>query len=116
MSGTVTKGPRLESLLARLLRCGTWLASVVTGLGMAMSLAPEATAAPWLSGLSAAAVVAAGIALFIAMPVLRVLLMLAVFIRERDYRLAAVTALVLMTIVAGFAIGVCGSNLQALAH
>jgi hypothetical protein len=115
MSATVT-GPRLESLLAGLLRCGTWLASVVTGLGITMSLSSEATGAAWLSGLSAADVVAAGIALFIALPVLRVLLMLAVFIRERDYRLVAVTALVLMTIVAGFAIGVCVSNSHAPAH
>jgi hypothetical protein len=116
MSGTVTKGPRLASLLAGLLRYGTWLASVVTGSGIAMSLAGEATGAPWWSGLSGAHVVAAGVALFIALPVLRVLLMLAVFIRQRDYGLVAVTALVLMTIVVGFALGVCVSNPQTLAH
>ena len=107
MSGTVAKGPpRLESLVAGLLRYGTWLASGVIGLGLVMPLI----------GLSGTHVVASGVALFISLPALRVLLMLAVFIRERDNRLAAVTAVVLMTILAGFAIGVYMVNPGALAH
>jgi uncharacterized membrane protein len=106
MSGTVAKAPRLESLLAGLLGYGTWLASGVIGLGLVMPL----------TGLSGTHVVAAGVALFIALPALRVLLMLAVFIRERDNRLVAVTAVVLMTILAGLAIGIYVSNPSALAH
>jgi uncharacterized membrane protein len=69
-----------------------------------------------LIGLSGAHVVASGVALFILLPALRVLLMLAVFIRERDIRLVAVTAVVLMTILAGLAIGLYVSNRRALAH
>jgi hypothetical protein len=42
--------------------------------------------------------------------------MLAMFVRDRDYRLAIVAALVLMTIVAGFALGIHMSNPRALAH
>jgi uncharacterized membrane protein len=106
MSGTGAKGPRLESLLAGLLRYGTWLASGVIGLGLVLPLI----------GLSGKPVVASGVALFIALPALRVLLMLAVFIRGRDNRLVAVTAVVLLTILAGFAIGISGSNPGALAH
>jgi uncharacterized membrane protein len=95
-----------EGLLAGLLRYGTWLASGLIGSGLAMSLV----------GLSGAQVVAAGVVLFIALPVLRVLVMLAVFVRARDYRLALVAALVLMTLVAGFAVGLYWSDPKALAH
>ena len=97
---------KTEGLLAGLLRYGTWLASAVIGLGLALSLV----------GLSGAQVVAVGVVLFIALPVLRVLVMLAVFLRDRDYRLALVAAIVLMTIVAGFVIGIHVSNPRALAH
>ena len=106
MSGTAAKGPRLESLLAGLLRYGTWLASGVIGLGLATPLI----------GLSGTHMVASGVALFISLPALRVLLMLAAFIRERDHRLVAVTAVVLMTILAGLAIGIYVSNPSALGH
>jgi uncharacterized membrane protein len=46
-----------------------------------------------------------GIALFILLPTLRVLLMLLVFLRERDYRFTAIAALVLAIILLGFAVG-----------
>jgi hypothetical protein len=39
MSREAAKAPQPELLLAGLLRYGTWLASGVTGLGLAMSLA-----------------------------------------------------------------------------
>ena len=39
MSREAVKAPQTELLLAGLLRYGTWLASGVTGLGLAMSLA-----------------------------------------------------------------------------
>jgi uncharacterized membrane protein len=69
-----------------------------------------------LVGLSGAQVVAAGVVLFISLPVLRVLVMLAVFMRDRDYRLALVAAIVLITLVAGLAVGICMSNPGGLAH
>ena len=97
---------KTEGLLAGLLGYGTWLASGVIGSGLAMSLV----------GLSGAQVVAAGVVLFISLPVLRVLVMLAVFMRDRDYRLALVAAVVMLTIVAGFVIGIYVSNPRALAH
>jgi len=100
MTGTAAKGPRLESLLAGLLRYGTWLASAVTGAGLAMSLA----------GVEGTDVVAAGVALLIALPVLRVLVMLGAFILNRDYRLVIVAAVVLMIILAGLVIGLSSSN------
>ncbi len=104
MSNEAVKAPQPEMLLAGLLRYGTWLAFGVTGLGLAMSLA----------GVEGTPVVAAGVALFIALPVLRVLVMLGAFILDRDYRLVIVAAVVLMTILAGLVIGLSLSN--PLAH
>ena len=43
--------------------------------------------------------------LFIALPVLRVLVMLGAFIVNRDYRLGLVATVVLITILAGLVIG-----------
>ena len=100
MSREAVKAPQPELLLAGLLRYGTWLASGVTGLGLALSLV----------GVEGARVVAAGVALFIALPVLRVLVMLGAFILDQDYRLVIVTTVVLVTILAGLVIGLCFSN------
>jgi uncharacterized membrane protein len=99
MSKKTVKALQPELLLAALLGYGTWLASGVTGLGVGMSLA----------GVEATHVVSAGVALFIALPVLRVLMMLGVFTFNQDYRLVIVAAVVLMTILAGFMIGLSNS-------
>jgi uncharacterized membrane protein len=104
MSKETVKAPEPELLLAGLLRYGTWLASAVIGLGLAMSLV----------GVEGTHVVAAGVALFIALPVLRLLVMLGAFIVHQDYRLVIVTTVVLMTILTGLVIGLCLSN--PLAH
>jgi uncharacterized membrane protein len=104
MSEETVQAPQPELLLAGLLRYGTWLASGVTGLGLALSLVR----------VEGAPMVAAGVALFIALPVLRVLVMLGAFILHQDYRLVIVTTVVLMTILAGLVIGLSLSN--PLAH
>ena len=51
----------------------------------------------------------AGIALLIALPLLRVLLMLIVFIRERDLRFSAIAMLVLAIILLGSVLGVASA-------
>ncbi len=79
---------RLESRLASLLSSGTWLASTVVALGLALGRGRIATA---------------GIVLFILLPVARVTLMLVAFLRERDYRMSGIAALVLLFIGLGFA-------------
>jgi uncharacterized membrane protein len=103
MSKETVKAPQPELLLAGLLRYGTWLASAVTGLGLATSLV----------GVEGTHVVAAGVALFIALPVLRVLVMLGAFILNQDYRLVLVATVVLITILAGVVIGLSISNSPA---
>jgi uncharacterized membrane protein len=103
MSREAAKAAQPEWLLAGLLRYGTWLASWVTGVGLATSLV----------GVEGTHVVAAGVALFIALPVLRVLVMLGAFLRTQDYRLVIVTTVVLMTILAGLVIGLSLANSPA---
>jgi uncharacterized membrane protein len=87
---------QLEELLARVLRYGTWLASAAIGLGFALALMDSN---PHMR------IATVGIVLFILLPVLRVLLMLLFFIRDRDVRFAALAALVLAIILAGILLG-----------
>ena len=90
----MTTGPqkilRLESLLAGLLYHGTWTASAVIGVGLL---------------LANMRVVMAGVGMFILLPTLRVVLMLIIFARQRDYRFVVIAAIVLAIILAGVAIG-----------
>jgi uncharacterized membrane protein len=92
---------RIESLLAGALNVGTWLASIVIAAGLVLSLFHQRTPFP-----TGAQILTAGIGLFILLPILRVILMLIFFAKERDYKFTAAAALVLLTIFAGLAIGI----------
>ena len=100
MNSRTMKPVGIESLLAGVLNVGTYLASVVIAAGLVLSLFHERTPFP-----TGAQVVTAGIRLFILLPILRVILMLTIFVKERDYKFAAAAAVVLVIIFAGFAIG-----------
>jgi len=97
---------RLEELLAALLRYGSWSASAAIGLGYALALigSQEPTWNPRV--LSNMRIVRVGIALFILLPIFRVLLMLLGFIRERDFRFAFISGMVLAIILLGIFLGV----------
>jgi uncharacterized membrane protein len=82
-------GRRLESWVAALLRYGTWLASAAIAVGLVLGPMRIATM---------------GIVLFILLPILRVSLMLLVFIRERDARLAVIAGMVLAIILGSVAL------------
>jgi uncharacterized membrane protein len=69
---------------------GTWIGCAVVAVGLAL---PRGTP-----------VVVAGVGLFIALPILRVGVMLVDFARRRDLRMAAVAALVLTIILAAIAL------------
>jgi uncharacterized membrane protein len=86
----------LERRVALVLGAGTWLASAVIGAGMVL---PAGTT-----------IVNAGVALFIALPVVRVLVMLVEFLRRRDYRIAIIAAAVLAVIVLGIVLGGAGGG------
>ena len=96
---------RLEQLLAAFLHYGSWSALAAMGLGYALALIGSHAPASNLS-VSNMRIVRMGIALFILLPILRVLLMLLVFIRERDFRFAFISGMVLAIILLGIFLGV----------
>jgi hypothetical protein len=102
MSGDRKPGSGLERLLATTLQFGTGVGSCIIAVGWVLS----ATGEPPSLSTVAVSIVRAGIALFILLPALRVLLMVVVFVCERDYRFGAIAALVLAVIVVGAALGV----------
>ena len=105
MSAESAPPSRLEPRLAGLLQYGTWLASAMIGLGLALSAGGWSPGA----GLSSMDLVAAGIGCFVVLPVLRVMVMLVGFARARDPRLAVVAAVVLVILFLGFALGMVRS-------
>jgi hypothetical protein len=105
MSGAASTPSRLEDLLAAFLRYGTWLASAAIGLGFSLVLfetrfGRNPGVQPDLR------IATLGVLLFILLPAVRVLLMFLFFLREADYRLAFIAALVLSVILLGLFIGV----------
>jgi hypothetical protein len=102
MSGDRKRTPDLERRLATTLELGTWIGSCTIAVGWVLSATGEPPSLPT----AASAIVRAGIALFILLPALRVLLMVVVFVCERDYRFGAIAVLVLAVIVVGAALGV----------
>ena len=96
---------RLEESLAVLLCYGSWLASAAVGLGFALALCDSRFGTRNLAILPNMRIAAIGIVLFILLPTLRVLLMLFVYIREGDFRLAATAGLVLAIILLGIVLG-----------
>ena len=95
----------LEQSLAALLRYGSWLASAAIGLGFGLALCDSRFGTRSLAILPNMRIAAIGIVLFILLPTLRVLLMLLVYIREGDFRLAATAGLVLAIILLGIFLG-----------
>ena len=103
MTVNVARQPALERLLAYVLHRGTWLATCIIALGLALPLFGSRGVGLATTGEE---IVTAGIAFFILLPVLRVMLMLVMFVREGDYRFGAIATLVLAIIVLGAALGV----------
>ena len=97
---------RIEELLAALLRYGSWLAFAAIGLGYAFALIGSHAPTWNLAVLPNLRLVRAGIALFILLPIFRVLLMFVLFIRERDFRFAFISGMVLAIILLGIFLGV----------
>jgi uncharacterized membrane protein len=101
----MNKTGRLEELLSALLRNGSWLASAVIALGLALALIDSRFGTRNLAILPNMRIAAMGILIFILLPTLRVLLMLLFFIRERDFRLAVTAGLVLAIVFLGVVLG-----------
>jgi uncharacterized membrane protein len=89
-----------ERAVARLLRDGTWLASVIISVGLTVEMLHHTTA-PLVLSYHGYDAIKVGVALFIFLPIARVALMLAFFLRERDYVYTAISTLVLTIIGTG---------------
>ena len=100
---------RLEELLAAFLRYGSWSALAAIGLGYALALIGSHPRTRNLWAGPNMQFVRVGIVLFILLPILRVLLMLLAFIRERDIRFAFISGTVLAIILLGIVLGVPGT-------
>jgi Protein of unknown function (DUF1634) len=103
VSTDLARRPGLDELLAKVLLRGTWLGCCVIALGLALPLTGGAGAS---FAMVCTGIATAGIGLLIALPVLRVILMMIVFIRERDLRFGAIAMLVLTIILLGSVLGV----------
>jgi uncharacterized membrane protein len=103
MNSDLARHPRLERLLASFLHIGTGIGCLVIGIGLAVQLIDGAS-------IAAMPIITAGIAIFILLPVLRVLIMLLVFLQERDRRFSMITALVLAIIIIGAVLGSLSSR------
>jgi Protein of unknown function (DUF1634) len=110
MNHATLRPAQLEWLLAGTLHLGTWLASAAIGLGLALALLDSRFSAPKLAILRDMRIATIGIALLILLPVVRVIVMLIVYLRDRDYRLSAIALLVLTIILLGFAVGLAGRH------
>ena len=96
---------RQELWLAALLWFGTWLACGVIAAGIGLELLQRHAGLPDM-GVDGTTLVTAGVALFILLPVSRVLAMLWMFLRERDAVYAGIAGLVLLIMGAGVLLGV----------
>jgi uncharacterized membrane protein len=103
---------RMNLLLARQLRYGIWLASSVTALGMIVALLGRWIVPHGHTITLGTNIVGKGIALIILLPILRVVLMLIVFLRERNYLFGMISCIVLMTIGASVMAGLHGPTIH----
>ncbi len=98
---------RRERIIAALLWYGTWIASIIIAVGIILGALPDfAQLLP--PGFSGYNIVKTGVVLLIFLPVARVALMLAIFLRERDYVYMAISGLVLAIIAIGIVLRVPG--------
>ena len=79
-------------------------------LGLGLALIDSRFSAPSQAILRDMPIVTIGIAMLILLPVVRVIVMLIVYFRQRDYRLAVIALLVLTIILLGFTVGLAESR------
>ncbi|BCL77655.1 DUF1634 domain-containing protein [Ktedonobacteria bacterium brp13] len=105
MNSKKRKPARLDLTLAWILSYGTWIASALIAAWLVLPLLGQSpvVSIPYISG--GLQLVTVGIAVIIMLPVLRVITMLIAFLHKRDYRFAAIAALVLLILLFAFAIG-----------
>jgi hypothetical protein len=105
MNRTTQRIAPLEWLLAGTLYYGSLMASVVVCVGLGLAMIDSRFGAPRLAISRDMRIATIGVALFILLPVVRVIVMLVAYLRQRDYRLSAIALLVLTVILLGFVVG-----------
>lgn len=95
----------MERILASLLRYGALAAAGWIALGMALNMCHDVCPTFHIVVAISDRCLVIGIVLLIALPVLRVALMTAVFLLQKDYRFAVISAVVLTIITLGFVLG-----------
>ena len=105
---------RMEGILTGLLRYGALFASAWLACGMILGSLSDHIAFIHIPSAVSHACLAIGIVLLIALPVLRVAIMMVIFLFERDYRFAAISAAVLSIITLGFLLGTMNSHIEFL--
>lgn len=103
MSGRASR--KLERALAATLCWGTWVASSVVGVGLMLAMADSQAAVREMAVQRDMRIASAGISLFIFLPVIRIIVMLFAFLRDRDYRFSLIAALVLAITLLGLLAG-----------
>jgi uncharacterized membrane protein len=105
MLPVIRRSAALDRLLAIFLQYGSWAACALVCAGviveaLANAGIPDVTTRTFSEG-----ALKAGVALFILLPVLRVILMLIAFVRQRNYKYTAVAASVLVIVVTSCVLG-----------
>jgi uncharacterized membrane protein len=95
----------MERILAGLLRYGAIMTSVCIAIGLVLNWTLAKTGSP-SSNNDSLKLIEIGVGTLISLPVLRVALMMGIFIKQKDYRFAAISAVVLGIVASGFAWGV----------
>ena len=103
---------RMEDILAGLLRYGALFACLFLLCGWILGVVEETF--PLLPDAVGQTCLILGIGLLIALPVLRVAIMMVIFLLEKDYRFAAISGAVLCILAAGFLLGAVHSTGQPL--
>jgi Protein of unknown function (DUF1634) len=105
---------RMEGILAGLLRYGALVASGWLASGMALDILRKNCTSISVPVAICNGCLAIGIVLLIALPVLRVAIMMMVFLFEKDYCFAAISGAVLIIITLGFLLGAINSQMEFL--
>jgi len=96
---------RLERTLAATLYWGTWVASSVVAMGLTLAMLDSGVVVREMAVQRDMRIASAGIAFFILLPVIRVIVMLFAFLRDRDYHFSVIAALVLAITLLGLLAG-----------
>jgi uncharacterized membrane protein len=104
----------MEAILAGLLRYGALVASGWIALGMGLALFNDMNPYSQIVVSISDRCLAIGIILLIALPVMRVAIMTAVFVFEKDYRFALISGAVLIIITLGFLLGTINPRVNFL--